>query len=256
MIKVGNGETGWWYNGHAFFSSATAALNGAERLAIQPQDREAAPLRRALIVRAFGLHRWQGECGPFGRVSVAIHSMMVGHLAGLLAEARGIDRRIGLVVGAVHDLGETLGLGDPASPWLRKWPDLRERAAQHQRCAAQLFGIYDPASLSPPLGEMSLMLTPELKKIERDADHLAAALERRFLFCDRSRDMEVPDIEALMQEAGIEKVRAAGRSFHGGRIVLPMIHVLSSRREFSASDLQPYEDLEKMILFRGPSCRL
>lgn len=187
MIKLG--RTPYWFTGDRFLAGGNPASSPHRDLT--DEDRE--PLLRYLCTCAFGLNRWQGEENEHGhRWSVGDHSILVAALAGRLAILRGLDAdEVALAVrlGAVHDLGETLGLGDIAAPWLRSaglgWLYLREQCMLHQAHAEAVAG----------LGTTSIGLA-----LIKDADHLAAALERRYFFGDTSGDMEHPDAQRLIDE--------------------------------------------------------
>lgn len=184
MIKLG--RTNYWFTGDRFFFG-----DREKQRDLTADDRE--PLLRYLCTCAFGLNRWQGEANERGeRVSVGDHSVLVAALAGRLARLRGhAVNTIGTCVrlGAVHDLGETLGLGDIAAPWLRssRGAYLHAWCEEHQRHVTRLARI-DPADRIALAG------------LIKDADHLAAALERRVFFGDFTNDMEHPDVPRLMME--------------------------------------------------------
>ena len=181
MIKLG--RTGYWFDGSTFLVG-----DREKKRPITDEDRR--PLLAYLCACAFGLNRWQGEANENGeRWSVGEHSILVAALAGRLALLRGMspdDARLAVVGGAIHDLGETLGLGDIAAPWLRSaaGTSLRLWCASHQ---AQVESFIGWSGLLPDL-------------LIKDADHLAAALERRVFFGDMSRNMEHPDAPRLMAE--------------------------------------------------------
>lgn len=184
MIKLG--RTNYWFTGDRFFFG-----DREKQRDLTDEDRE--PLLRYLCTCAFGLNRWQGEENEHGhRWSVGDHSILVSALAGRLALLRGLgadDVALAVRLGAIHDLGETLGLGDIAAPWLRSaglgWLYLREQCMLHQAHAEAVAG----------LGTTSIGLA-----LIKDADHLAAALERRVFFGDFTNDMEHPDVPRLMME--------------------------------------------------------
>ena len=187
MIKLG--KTPYWFDGFNFWARDRLLPHEKERV-IYADDHE--PILRHLCRLAFGLNRWQGEPNDDGEHwSVADHSILVAALAGRLALLRGLDAAaVALAVrgGAVHDLGETLGLGDPAAPWLRGAGSvavaLRVGCARHQAAVDHLAGLHS--------------IVPDI--LVGDADRLAAALERRIFFGDDSRDMEHPDAERLIAE--------------------------------------------------------
>lgn len=186
MIKLG--RTPYWFTGDRFLVGGNPATSPHRDLT--DEDRE--PLLRYLCSCSFGLNRWQGEANERGdRWSVGDHSILVGALAGRLALLRGLGpkaRARAVRLGAVHDLGETLGLGDIATPWLRSSGDtsLRLWCSVHQVHTEALAGLD-----SSPVG---------LRTVVVDADHLAAALERRYFFGDTTGDMEHPDVPRLFDE--------------------------------------------------------
>ena len=187
MIKLG--KTPYWFDGYNFTARDRLLPHEKERV-IYSDDHE--PILRHLCRLAFGLNRWQGEPNDDGEHwSVADHSILVAALAGRLALLRGLDAAdVALAVrgGAVRDLGETLGLGDQAAPWLRGDGPvavaLRLGCARHQAAVDRLAGLHG--------------VMPDI--LVGDADRLAAALERRYFFGDDSRDMEAKDAEKLLAE--------------------------------------------------------
>jgi len=185
VIKLG--RTDYWFDGRAFLFG-----NREKNRLITDEDRR--PLLAYLCACADRLPRWQGEENDMAEVfTVGMHSRLVAALAGRLALVRGLDAtavRVAIRLGAVHDLGETLGLGDIAAPWLRSsaGADLREWCMLHQAHVEALAG---------------LGTTPLSAHLIKDADHLAAALERRYHFGDLSHDMEHADADALIEEAGL-----------------------------------------------------
>ena len=194
MINLG--RTNYWFTGERFF------FGDRERQRdLTDEDRE--PLLRYLCSCAFGLNRWQGEANEHSeRFSVGDHSILVAALAGRLAMLRG--HHVSAIatcvrLGAVHDLGETLGLGDIAAPWLRysRGGDLRDWCEGHQRYVTRLARI-DPADAIAFAG------------LIKDADHLAAALERRCFFGDYGGDMEHPDVPRLIAEVFDGNVESDG----------------------------------------------
>lgn len=175
MIGIGD------YN---FDGQAFACWDGAPLTAV---DRHA--LQAMIVDRAFNLNRWQGEPGIDGPLSVGRHSIAVGGLAALLAVREGQEKHTVeacLRYGMTHDLGETLGLGDIAAPWLRLHPELAQLVEQHQRAAEELFGL-------APAPE-------EVARLVKTADRLAAILERRYFFSDDSGRCESPEIAPLFKE--------------------------------------------------------
>lgn len=196
MIKLGG--CGFWYHeAYGFSSSAT----GPRWL----DDRERRQLVRYLCGCLWRTPRWQGEVNEHGETwSVGQHSVLVAALCGRLALARGLDldtARLAVRVGAAHDLGEALGLGDIAAPWLRLDERLRRWAADHQRAAYALVGVDDggrgPLEVSPYTEHDE---GDERPALVRDADRVAAALERRLHFGDASHDMEHRTADAVLEE--------------------------------------------------------
>lgn len=187
MIKIFNGSTGWWFDGHRF--------SDTRDMATPVSDVDG--LRRAIVRRAFYLNRWQGECGPYGPVSVGVHSLIVADFAYHIAIARDLSEeaaRLARRFGAIHDLGETLGMGDIAAPWLRsgKIDDAAIACDNHQEAAESLFPRFR-SDLDPAMFFSA-------KKIVKDADRAAAAFERRCFFSDSSGDCEAPGARETMNE--------------------------------------------------------
>lgn len=140
-----------------------------------------------LVRRAFNISRWQGE----RLYSVGEHSLVVAGLAALLATREGYEAvfvRTCIRYGAAHDLGETLGLGDIAAPFLRAHPKIAAIVRQHQRAAEDLLDTVPRA---------------EVAAIVKKADQLAAHLERRILFFDTSGRCDSPEARALFDELGL-----------------------------------------------------
>lgn len=186
MIKICNGPDGWWFDGHRFSDTRDMCTPVADRDA----------LRRAIVRRAFYLNRWQGECGPYGPVSVGVHSLIVADFAYHLAIARDLSEetaRLARRFGATHDLGETLGMGDIAAPWLRsgKIESARCMCEAHQ---AEVNLLFAP-SKSPGFDAVHAA-----SQIVKDADRAAAAFERRCFFGDSSGDCEAPGVRETMNE--------------------------------------------------------
>jgi hypothetical protein len=101
-------------------------------------------LRRLLIERLFYLNRWGGEPTLYGcQLSVGIHSIIVAMLAGMRARRSGWvqQKQIGEyeATGAIHDIGEALGLGDVPGPLLDAHPAIEAVRQEHQRMASALF---------------------------------------------------------------------------------------------------------------------
>jgi hypothetical protein len=107
-------------------------------------------LRRLLIERLFYVNRWGGEPTFYGRpLSVGIHSIIVAMLAGIRARRSGWaqQEQIGEfeAVGAIHDIGEPVGLGDVPGPLLDAHPAIEAVRQEHQRMASALFPAATPA---------------------------------------------------------------------------------------------------------------
>ena len=189
LLKFAEHGRGWWFDGDRFYRNRSDAE--AVRGMIAPGSPEASNLLEVICRRLFQLNRWQGEAGRLGCVSIGAHSLLVAGLAARIGEARGaIDRQLCYRAGVAHDLGEALGTGDPAGPLVRAYPGIRELAERHQRAAERLlgFGFHGKG----------------VRTVVRDADHLAAAIERRVFFADDSREMEAPGMDELAAECGIE----------------------------------------------------
>lgn len=193
MIKITDGSAGWWFDDHHFYS--------LDRSPLDYESESAEDLRRLLCARTFNLPRWAGEEGRFGPVSVGFHSLLVSHLAGRLAEARDLSSdcvRLAKSYGAAHDLGERLGLGDIVSPILRKHPEIKALNVRHQHAVEDLFTPWLP---TPTADNYEMRIAAA--QVVHDADHLAAAIERRHLFDDDSGDCEAPGVDAMMEEVGM-----------------------------------------------------
>lgn len=192
MIKIAQGSDGWWFDGDHFYTDRDGTpLDYASDSAEQ--------LRRLIVRRTFNLYRWDGEEGPYGPVSVGFHSLLVAHLAGRLARSRDLSEDISKMAeryGATHDLGEPIGIGDIAGPLLRQSPEVKALNERHQMAAVGLFKQWMPIQ--------SMWNTVFAARVVKDADHLAAAIERRYLFNDNSKDMESPGADALLDEASTE----------------------------------------------------
>lgn len=178
-IKLG--RTPYWFDGEVF----TVGRGAGEYTLLNDDERR--DLIRHLCGKARHLARWQGEENDAGSVvSVYDHSLLVAFLAYEIARKRlgedSPDLRHYLIGGLVHDLGETLGLGDPAAPFLRAWPDLGKRCRDHQFVIDQM------------------MMVDTNTRFIKDADHLAAAIERRVFFGDFTRDCEAPGMDDLAAE--------------------------------------------------------
>lgn len=164
------------------------------------ESESADELRRIICKRSFNLPRWAGEEGPHGTVSVGVHSLLVSFLAGRLAMARDCSDeiiRLAKAIGAVHDGGErTGGIGDVISPIIRAYPGVKEA---NEDCQAAAFRLFDPW-----IGWSGLMSEDiGAQLIVKDADHLAAAIERRYLFDDDSGDQVCAYAKDLMAECGV-----------------------------------------------------
>lgn len=205
LTKIGDGPRGYWFTGDTFYRSRASAASGGESNLL-PRDR--VRLVELLAERSFNLHRWQGEPGLFGPVSVGFHSCLVGALAQRLGEVRGIAPERCRIAGDLHDLGETTGIGDVSSPWLRAVPAMREANERSQRAVEKLlgFGCHGKG----------------VSNVVKDADHLAAYIERRYLFGDDSRDMEAPGMDRLMEELAL---RVEG----GESCNAPLLYLYSAR---------------------------
>lgn len=165
---------------HTFDGSTFGRWDGQP---LDSHDRE--EILDALVARAFNLSRWQGEL----LFSVGEPSLVVAGLAALLATRDELPVvRQSIRYGAAHDIGETLGLGDPASPFLRAHPAIAAVVQQHQRAAEDLLDMVPRA---------------DVVAIVKRADHLAAHLERRFLFFDTSGRRDAPEARALYDELGL-----------------------------------------------------
>ena len=194
-IKITNGASGWWLTPDGFFEN--------DRTTPLDLDSDSAEeLRRVICKRMFNLYRWGGEEGPHGPVSVGFHSLLVSFLAGRLATVRDCSYETitaAKSIGAAHDLGERLGPGDIVSSILRACPEAKAMNEEVQHLAFDLFERWGRWSND------EVWLTGRLAAVQivKDADNLAAAIERRYLFDDFSGDRESPDAEALMKECGI-----------------------------------------------------
>ena len=199
-IKITRGSQGWWLTPDGFFE------NDRETPLSLTSD-SADELRRVICKRTFNLYRWGGEEGPHGPVSVGFHSLLVSFLAGRLATVRDCsDEMITAAksIGAAHDLGERLGPGDIVSPILRACPEAKAMNEEVQRVAYSLFERWgrwsrDHVSFSGQIGASQMV---------KDADHLAAAIERRYLFDDFSGDCESADACRLWEEVKISEAHA------------------------------------------------
>ena len=222
LTKIGDGPRGYWFTGDAFYRSRASAAAGGES-DLLPQDR--VRLVELLAERSFHLNRWQGEPGLFGPVSVGFHSFLVGALAERLGEVRGIAPEICQVAGDIHDLGETTGIGDVSSPWLRAVPAMREVNDRSQRAVEGLlrFGWHGKGVTS----------------VVKDADHLAAYIERRYLFGDDSGDMEAPGMDDLISELRLEIL--LGRV--GGGFWLELLALRRRRERLAMLSTPDHHDL-------------
>jgi hypothetical protein len=112
-----------------------------------------------LCRRAERIYRWQGRRNPHGRsISVAEHSLLVAWIVSQ-------DHPEASRWAAAHDLGETLGLGDPAAPWLDLYPGLRVAHHEHQAAVDRLIGD----------------CPPETRKLVHEADVMAREVESAYL---------------------------------------------------------------------------
>ena len=201
MIKIAQGSDGWWFDGARFYEKG-------DGIPLTSADPAARDLLEALCVRLFFLNRWQGEPSLYGPVSVGYHSLLVAELAARLARVRGLDAEACRRAGAAHDLGEALGLGDIAAPWLRGCIDLRALNERHQRAAERLLSIEKGWHFGDP----------EIWLVVKDADHLAAGIERRYLYGDDSRDMEGRDVERLLAELGLDRINVDNSTAKGAAL--------------------------------------
>ncbi len=195
-IKITNGASGWWLTPEGWQEN--------DRSPLDLESESADELRRVIVKRLFNLYRWGGEEGPHGPVSVGVHSLLVSFLAGRLAAARDCSDeviRCAKSYGALHDTGERLGIGDVVAPILRAYSGAREANEECQDEAGRLFGPWLPSKI--PYGARVAAGI-----VVKDADHLAAALERRYLFDDTSGDCESGEIDSMMKEIGLEGVDA------------------------------------------------
>ena len=115
-------------------------------------------LRRLLIERLFYVNRWGGEPTFYGRpLSVGIHSIIVALLAGMGARRSGWaqQEQIGEfeAAGAIHDGGESLGIGDVPGPLLDAHPAIEAVRQEHQRMASALFPLPSEALLPAVVNE-------------------------------------------------------------------------------------------------------
>ena len=168
MIKIGH-NPGYWFDGSIF----TADRDGAPI-----SDGQRAAIRLDLCRRSFNMARWAGESTSAGlTVSVGAHSLTVAYLAGISTTSSGSNISAE-IFGAVHDLGETTGLGDVASPFRRRMQELDLACRQHQAAAAGLYGLRE----APVEVTVAVAL----------ADALSGVIERRLVFGDHSGDCESP----------------------------------------------------------------
>jgi len=112
-----------------------------------------------LCARAEKLTRWQGRSNRYSRsISVAEHSLLVAWIVSQ-------DHPEAARWAAAHDLGETLGLGDPAAPWLDLYPGLRVAHHEHQAAVDRLLGD----------------CPPEISRAVHEADVAARSIETSYL---------------------------------------------------------------------------
>lgn len=185
-IKLGV-RPGAWFDGHTFSTKDGRPLDE------HTLDEVALDLCR----RLFKMARWQGEANEHGAcVSVGDHSILAGRLARIIAKARDLSdetAELAYRLGVTHDLGEVLGLGDPASPFLRELPETNARSKQHQAAAMTLFNIGD---------DHSAWGVEAASQVVKDADALAALYERRLFFADHTGDCESPRAMEVFEEVG------------------------------------------------------
>lgn len=105
-------------------------------------------LRRLLIERLFYVNRWGGEVTMYSKpMSVGVHSILVALLAAARARKAGLDEEAIAeheATGAIHDIGEALGLGDVPGPLLDAHPAIEVVRQEHQRMASALFPAAAP----------------------------------------------------------------------------------------------------------------
>ena len=105
-------------------------------------------LRRLLIERLFCVNRWGGEVTMYSKpMSVGVHSILVALLAAARARKAGLDEEAIAeheAAGAIHDIGEALGLGDVPGPLLAAHPAIEAVRQEHQRMASALFPAAAP----------------------------------------------------------------------------------------------------------------
>ena len=201
MIKIGH-NPGYWFDGHSFY---------ADRAGAPINDEQRAAIRLDLCRRSFNMARWAGESTSAGlTVSVGAHSLTVAYLAGWLMSTTSPSWDIASaeIFGAVHDLGEMLGLGDVASPFLRRMPELDLACRQHQAAAAGLYGLQDASA--------------EVANFVGIADRLSAVIERRLVFVDHTGDCEDPEARSRYMRM---------QSTRGGKIAcICAVDLLTRRR--------------------------
>lgn len=200
--KICDGPSGWWFDGDWFYDDPLCTKpiancsDGSRRL------------RVLLCERVFSLYRWAGEEGPYGCFSVGAHCQLVAYLARRLAEERDLDdatQALAMRFGAVHDLGERLGLGDPARPIVRSFSTLSAIAERHQAAAARLFfGASLPSAMSRGAWAAA--------QIVHDADSVACLIERRALYADHSGDVEgdLDRVAEIASELGVSEPAVTG----------------------------------------------
>ena len=231
-IKITKGASGWWLTPEGWQEN--------DRSPLDLESESADELRRVIIKRSFNLYRWGGEEGPHGPVSVGFHSLLVSFLAGRLAMARGLPRRTVECCksfAAIHDGGERAGgIGDVISPILRAYPGAKKANDDCQDAAWSLFNTWLPTIAARPVGPIT--------QIVKDADHLGAALERRYLFDDDSGDCESSDACLLFEECGISDAHAWASAAD-----LLNVELACGDARFDAADDAAYyaSELEKAI---------
>lgn len=193
MIKLG--RTGYWFNGRGFLVG-----DREKNRPITDEDRR--PLLAYLCACADRLPRWQGEENDLAELfTIGMHSRLVAALAGRLALVRGLDAT------AVR-VAVRLGAGITTEVDFIKWASTSHEPLTDLRDAVDEWCSW--------IDEVCELATGHVIK---DADHLAAALERRYHFVDLSRDLEHPDVDALIVEAGLHLDAMFPLVEHAGELV-------------------------------------
>lgn len=145
-----------------------------------PTGRTDADLRRAMCCAAGRLNRWGGWTDGVS-LSVGRHSLLVAAFALARCEAHGFASEftdLAVREAALHDMKETLGVGDILSP---VWAWLRSQNADHE-----LTRIVDLADDAVHM-LFDLRLGPwanDVRGVVKAADRDAAAVERAIGFLD------------------------------------------------------------------------